>query len=58
MVPGVGAVIGGSLDLVETKVIGRRAYKWFIEDNFADDKGTAEVEIIDAEQLFYILQTG
>lgn len=27
MLPGVGAVIGGGLDLVETKVIADRAYK-------------------------------
>lgn len=34
MVPGVGAVIGGSLDFIETKVIANRAYKWFIENDF------------------------
>ena len=27
LVPGVGAAIGGGLDLAETKVIGNRAYK-------------------------------
>ena len=30
MVPGVGAVVGGGLDFVETKVIADRAYRWFI----------------------------
>lgn len=35
MVPGVGAVIGGSLDFIETKVIANRAYKWFIENDFS-----------------------
>ena len=34
MIPCVGAVIGGGLDLAETKVISNRAYKWFIEENF------------------------
>lgn len=38
LVPGVGAVIGGGLDLVETKAIGNRAYKWFFEGNFSDDQ--------------------
>lgn len=35
LVPGVGALVGGSLDLFETKVIGNRAYKWFIESDFS-----------------------
>ena len=35
MVPGVGAVIGGSLDFIETKVIANHAYKWFIENDFS-----------------------
>lgn len=30
MVPGVGAVVGGGLDFVETKVIADRAYRWFM----------------------------
>ena len=38
LVPGVGAVIGGGLDLVETKAIGDRAYKWFFEENFSTPK--------------------
>lgn len=29
LLPGVGAVVGGGLDLVETKIIAGRAYKWF-----------------------------
>lgn len=36
IVPGVGAVVGGGLDLVETKAIGNRAYKWFFEGDFSD----------------------
>lgn len=39
MVPGVGAVINGSLDFVETKIIADRAYKMFFEGDFsAGDK--------------------
>lgn len=38
LVPGVGAVIGGSLDLVETKAIGDRTYKWFFEGNYVYDE--------------------
>ena len=37
VVPVVGAVVGGGLDLVETKVIANRAYKWFFEDDFTGD---------------------
>ena len=36
LVPGVGAVMGGGLDLVETKAIGNHAYKWFFEGDFSD----------------------
>lgn len=35
MVPGVGAVVGGTLDLVETKIIANRAYKWFLKGDFS-----------------------
>ena len=35
LVPGVGAVIGGSLDGVETKIIADRAYKWFMTGDFS-----------------------
>lgn len=31
LLPGVGAVVGRGLDLVETKVIADRAYKWFLK---------------------------
>ena len=34
LVIGVGAVIGGGLDLIETKIIADRAYKWFFDGNF------------------------
>ncbi len=42
LIPGVGAVIGGSLDLAETKIIANRAYKWFFEGNFDSAKGTVD----------------
>ena len=48
LVPGVGAVIGGGLDLVETKSIADRAYKWFFEGNFVFDE-KAEATAISAE---------
>lgn len=36
MIPGVGAIVGGGLDLAETKIIANRAYKWFWQGNFAE----------------------
>lgn len=36
LVPGVGAVIGGGLDLAETKLIAERAYRWFFEGDFTE----------------------
>ncbi len=44
MVPGVGAVIGGGMDLFETKAIGKRAYSWFIEGNFTE---TTEDDLVE-----------
>lgn len=38
LVPGVGAIVGGGLDLVETKNIADRTYKWFFENNFETEK--------------------
>lgn len=37
LVPGVGAVIGGSLDYAETKTIAKRAYDWFFEGEFKEE---------------------
>lgn len=37
LIPGVGAVIGGSFDLVETKIIANRAYNWFIEGDYSEN---------------------
>lgn len=44
-VPGVGAVIGGSIDMLETRIISKRAYKWFIQGDFTTDEKGEEVEI-------------
>ena len=53
LVPGVGAVIGGGLDLVETKAIGDRTYKWFFEGNYIYDEKAEEaatsIEVIELE---------
>ena len=48
LVPGVGAGIGGGLDLVETKAISARAYKWFFEGDFSGEQDSADaaVEIV------------
>ena len=51
LIPGVGAVIGGSLDLVETRAIGDRAYKWFFEGDFATENSLEDNCImIDGEE--------
>ncbi len=36
LVPGVGAVIGGGMDLVETKAIGSRSVKWFFKGDYEE----------------------
>lgn len=48
LVPGVGAVIGGGLDLVETKAIGARAYKWFIDGDFSTEKSKNDDEVLES----------
>lgn len=37
LIPGVGAIIGGSLDYAETKIIANRAYRWFVDEDFSVD---------------------
>ncbi len=55
LVPGVGAVISGSLDFVETKAIAKRTYKCFFEDNFVGsdneekDDSFADLEFMDVD---------
>lgn len=45
-IPAVGSVVGGTLDLAETKIIADRAYKWFIEGDVST-KGDEEIIDID-----------
>lgn len=35
LIPGIGAVVGGGLDLFETKIIADRAYAWFMKGNLS-----------------------
>ena len=44
LVPGVGAVVGGGLDYLETKIIAERAYKWFFENNFDEKNSNIETK--------------
>lgn len=56
LIPGVGAVVGGGLDLVETKIIANRAYKWFFEGDFSSDpknnEDTIELDENDYNEIF------
>ncbi|WP_173669562.1 EcsC family protein [Sharpea azabuensis] len=45
MVPGVGAIVGGGMDLVETKIIANRAYKWFIAGDFSSSDNNEIVDV-------------
>ncbi len=58
MIPGVGAVVGGGLDYIETKVIADRAYKWFIDGNFSvdDKKSKDDDDILIPEDNVYNLE--
>lgn len=44
MIPGVGAIINGGLDLTETKIIADRAYKMFF-NGIAQIDDDVEVEL-------------
>lgn len=50
LLPGVGAVVGGGLDLVETKIIADRAYKWFFKGDFSV-KGEEEEDVIEIDEM-------
>ena len=52
MLPGVSAIVGGGLDLVETKVITDRAYKWFMTGDFSV-KGESNDDVIDIDDNDY-----
>lgn len=49
LIPGVGAVVGGGLDFVETKIIAQRSYKWFFKHDFSVDKKNEEDEICESD---------
>ena len=53
LILGVGAIIGGGLDLVETKIIADRSYKWFFENDFSmenkKNKDKDEIKIIESD---------
>lgn len=50
LLPGVGAVVGGGLDFVETKMIADRSYRWFFNHDFSVDKKNEEdIEISEVE---------
>lgn len=54
LVPGVGAVVGGGLDLVETKIIANRAYNWFFKGDFSSEHEKEEELIIDVAETDFI----
>ena len=47
LIPGIGALIGGGLDWIETKTIADRAFKWFFEGDFsvADSKEDMVIDV-------------
>ena len=49
MLPGVGALVGGGMDLVETKIIANRAYKWFMTGDFSVQDENDD-DIIDVDE--------
>lgn len=51
LLPGVGALVGGGLDLVETKIIADRAYKWFMTGDFSvkDEEDDIVVDVDESE---------
>lgn len=51
LLPGIGALVGGGLDLVETKIIADRAYKWFMTGDFSvkDEEDNIVVDVDESE---------
>ena len=50
LVPIVGGVVSGSLDMVETRMIAERAYNMFIRGDVSADAGFADFEILEDEE--------
>lgn len=47
-IPVLGGIVGGGLDIVETKVIAHRAYRWFMEGDFTiNDKKDKSVVFVE-----------
>lgn len=52
LTPGVGAVISGGFDYVETKVISARAVKWFIHGDFTLDNDPETNDfVVDVDEI-------
>ncbi len=49
LVPGIAALVSGGFDYAETKVIGRRAYKWFFENDFTIDNDPSTPDYVLSE---------
>ena len=45
----VGAAIGGAMDFAETKAVGQRAYKAFVENDFMYGEKRKDDDVIDVE---------
>lgn len=54
LVPGVGAIVGGGLDLVETKVIANRAYNWFFKGDFSAEDEKDEELTVDVDKTDFM----
>lgn len=56
LVPVVGALVGGTFDYFDTKIIADRAYKWFIEKDFSckEEKCDESDNIIITDEDFVI----
>lgn len=51
LVPVVGAAINGGFDFVETRIIANRAYRYFIENDFSNDKDEEVIDVDDFMEL-------
>lgn len=54
LVPGVGAITGGTLDFVETKIIANRAFNWFFKNDFSLDKNDGTEVIVENDDNLQI----
>lgn len=51
LIPGVGAVINGGFDLVETKIIGKRAYNMFFQGDFSMKNDELDDDILEVSDI-------